>query len=72
MSEVTPNDLMVMLTEIKGDVKATKAAVERHLVEDDKVHADHELRLRASERFRWSASALWLGLTALGTWGFFI
>ncbi len=71
MTEVTPNDLMVMLTEIKGDVKATHDAVSRHLKEDDRIHADHEKRLRVNEKFRWGATAIMVVISALGTWGIF-
>ncbi len=72
MPEVTPNDLMVLLTEIKGDVKATHDAVARHLKDDDRIHADHEKRLRVNEKFRWSATAVLVVISALGTWGLYL
>ncbi len=72
MTEVTPNDLMVLLTEIKGDVKATHDVVSLHLEQDDRIHADHEKRLRVNEKFRWSATAVLVVISALGTWGIFI
>lgn len=45
-------ELRVMLTEIKGDVKAIRA----ENVAADGIHKDHETRLRALERVRWIAT----------------
>lgn len=71
MADATPHDLHVLLVEIRGDVKATRDMVEKHLADDNRVHTDHENRLRVNEKFRWGVTAVLMAMAAIGSWGLF-
>jgi hypothetical protein len=78
MSEVTQHDLHVLLVEIRGELRAARVDIAAHLKDDEKTHArleataaDHEMRLRANDKFRWGIAAVLAVTTALGSWGIF-
>ena len=65
---VTCRDLQLLLVEIKSELAAMRDQMGSHIEKVEKIHADHEQRLRTNEQFRWAASGVLAFLGVLGGW----
>ena len=66
--ELKNHDLHLLLVEIRAEVRATRDAVEKHLKDDTAIHADHEDRLRKTERGLWTLGGMGALVAVLATY----
>lgn len=66
--QVTIADLYRELTGLRADVARALTRIEvidSRSADADRLHADHEMRLRALESFRWKLTGIALGMSAI-------
>lgn len=63
-------NVFVVLGRIEANVQATKDIIERHTELDDKVHQDHETRIRRGEKVMYTAAGVLLLVMGGGAFSF--